>query len=179
MDSDEIIPIMSGDATFKERNKILTSGAFGNRHIATLFSPAKLYYNFSAMCIIFSLNHSCVVACLAYASAELGNDLSSICGGILYVCFALTAFLVANPLVLAIGWKSGLVIGTCGYCIYVCGFLISVIFLEYFVTFSWVMACLAAAVGGLAGGLLWTAQGRCFSQHASLYALSTGLPISK
>ena len=28
MDSDEIIPIMSGDATFKERNKILTSGSF-------------------------------------------------------------------------------------------------------------------------------------------------------
>ena len=28
MGSNEIIPIMSGDATFKERNKILTSGSF-------------------------------------------------------------------------------------------------------------------------------------------------------
>lgn len=95
---------------------------------------------------------------MAYASAELGDDLSSVCGGILYVCFALTAFLVSNPLVIAIGWKNGLMIGTFGYCVYVCGFLMSVIFLEYAFTLSWIIACSAAAVGGLAGGLLWTAQ---------------------
>jgi len=95
---------------------------------------------------------------LAYASAELGNELSSICGGILYVCFAVTAFLVANPVVIAIGWKNGLMIGTCGYCIYVCGFLISVVFLTFLPSLSWAIACTAAAIGGLAGGLLWTAQ---------------------
>ena len=49
-------------------------------------------------------------------------------------------------------------IGTFGYCVYVCGFLMSVIFLEYAFTLSWIIACSAAAVGGLAGGLLWTAQ---------------------
>ena len=44
---------------------------------------------------------------------------------------------------------------------------------------SWVIACTAAAIGGLAGGLLWTSQGRSFSRHAYLYSCSTGLPLEK
>lgn len=36
MDSDEIIPIMSGDATYKERNKILTSGLLSKLKLVKL-----------------------------------------------------------------------------------------------------------------------------------------------
>lgn len=32
-----------------------------------------LYRNFVTMCIAFSVNHGCVVSCLAYATTELGD----------------------------------------------------------------------------------------------------------
>lgn len=34
-----------------------------------------LYLNFVTMSVAFSCNHGCVVSCLAYATAELGNKL--------------------------------------------------------------------------------------------------------
>ena len=33
----------------------------------------KLLRNFYFMCVCFSANHGCVVACIAYASSELGD----------------------------------------------------------------------------------------------------------
>jgi hypothetical protein len=58
--SDEHIPILSGDSSFKER-----SNGFTNK-LDIQYSPEAIYSNFKAMTISFSLNHSCVVACLAY-----------------------------------------------------------------------------------------------------------------
>ena len=171
--SEEYIPILSGNASFKER-----SNGFIEK-LDVQYSPEFIFSNFKAMSISFSLNHSCVVACLAYASAELGSKLSSFCSGTLYVSFALSAFLLSNPLVMAIGWSNGLMIGVFGYCIYVCGFLLSVITLNFSNYASWIIACTSAAIGGLAGGLLWTSQGRCFSRHSYLYSCSSGLPIDK
>jgi hypothetical protein len=60
------------------------------------YSPDTLVRNYHAMCIAFSINHGCVVTCLAYASAVLGNQLGSVYSGVLYVCYAVTAFLVGS-----------------------------------------------------------------------------------
>jgi hypothetical protein len=73
-----------------------------------------LYRNFMIMCIAFSLNHGAVVSCLAYAAAELGNDLGSTSSGILYVCYALTALLASKPFVAAVGPKYALLAGVTG-----------------------------------------------------------------
>lgn len=79
------------------------------------------------MSIAFSFNHGCVVSCLAYATAELGNDLGGYGSGALYVCYALTAFLLSKPVVTMIGPKRGLLAGVSGYCVYVAGFLFAVV----------------------------------------------------
>jgi hypothetical protein len=66
------------------------------------------------MCIAFSLNHGAVVSCLAYAAAELGNDLGSTSSGILYTCYALTALLASKPFVASVGPKYALLAGVTG-----------------------------------------------------------------
>jgi hypothetical protein len=73
-----------------------------------------LYQNFVMMCIAFSLNHGAVVSCLAYAAAELGNDLGSTSSGILYTCYALTALLASKPFVASVGPKYALLAGVTG-----------------------------------------------------------------
>lgn len=40
---------------------------------ATEEQTQKLLWNFYFMCVCFSANHGCVVACIAYASSELGD----------------------------------------------------------------------------------------------------------
>ena len=64
--------------------------------------------NFIVMSIAFSLNHGSAVACIAYATAELGNDLGSASSGILYVCYAISALLVSKPFVCSVGPKLAL-----------------------------------------------------------------------
>jgi hypothetical protein len=100
----------------------------------------KLLRNFYFMCFCFSANHGCVVSCIAYAASELGDLLGGYGTGSLYVCYALTAFFFSKPVITMTGPKIGLV------------FLF------------------AACMGGMAGGLLWTAQGRYFSKNAAMYS---------
>lgn len=166
---EEGTPILLGDAAFKERKEVI------GREI--MHSPDKIKSNFTLMCFSFSLNHACVVACLAYSSSELGDELGSVCNGILFVVFAMMAFLMSNPVVSAIGAKRGMVLGVIGYFLYVAGFLLSVLLVNSWYDFAWLIACFSAGIGGVAGGLMWTSQGRMFTRHATLYAQSTGLPI--
>jgi hypothetical protein len=39
------------------------------------------------------------------------------------------------------------------------------------------IVCVSAALGGVAGGLLWTSQGRYFALHSKFYAESSGIPV--
>lgn len=129
---------------------------------------AELYSNFLMMAISFSANHGCVVACLAYASAQLGDHLGGYGSGMLYVFYAITAFFFAKPVVSMVGPKNGLLLGVGGYCFYVVGFLLAVILKD--TTTRWVIFLSTNIIGGCAGGLLWTAQGRYFARNAKLYA---------
>ena len=136
-----------------------------------------LFQNFVLMCISFSANHGCVVSCLAYASAELGDSLGSYGNGTLYCCYALTSFLLAKPLITMLGPKNGLFVGVAGYCIYVAGFLIAVMTSNN--NARWYVFMIASAIGGTSGGFLWTAQGRYFARNAKLYADYRQLPIEE
>lgn len=134
-----------------------------------------LYRNFVVMCIAFSFNHGCVVSCLAYATTELGDTLGGYGSGALYVFYSLTAFFLAKPIVSMIGPKYGLVAGVCGYCIYIAGFLFSLLV----PSLAWPVFMTACSIGGVAGGLLWTSQGRYFARNAKLYSTSTGITVEK
>jgi hypothetical protein len=74
--------------------------------------------NFMVMCISFSLNHGAAVSCIAYASAELGNELGPASSGTLYVCYALTALLISKPFVCYVGSKLALLAALTGKCTY-------------------------------------------------------------
>ena len=120
------------------------------------------------MCLGFSVNHGCVVSCLAYSTAELGTELGGYGSGMLYVCYALTALFLSKPLVAGVGAKLGLLIGVGGYCIYVAAFLVAVVVKDG--PLAWVVFLTCCAIGGCAGGVLWTAQGRYFALNAKKYA---------
>jgi hypothetical protein len=70
--------------------------------------------NFFVMCIVFSLNHGAAVSCIAYAAAELGSDLGSSSSGILYICYALSAWLISKPFVCYVGPKLALLASLSG-----------------------------------------------------------------
>mmetsp|Transcript_8037 Transcript_8037/g.13366 ORF Transcript_8037/g.13366 Transcript_8037/m.13366 type:complete len:460 (+) Transcript_8037:69-1448(+) len=134
-----------------------------------------LYWNFVIMCLAFSANHGCVVSCLAYATTELGDLLGGYGSGTLYVCYALTAFLFSKPLVEMVGPKFGLFLGVFGYCVYVGGFLVAVVASSI----AWPVFLGACAVGGTAGGLLWTAQGKYFAANSLMYASASDKPVEE
>lgn len=151
-------------------------GTFSAPTIQSLQAEADvLHRNFLTMCAAFSLNHGSVVSCLAYASAELGSSLGGVGSGVLYVFYALTAFLIAKPVVTMVGPKNGLVLGVCGYCIYIGGFLFAIVV----PSLAWPVFILACAIGGTAGGLLWPSQGRYFARNAKLYSEKSGIPVDK
>ena len=127
----------------------------------------KLIRNFYFMCICFSANHGCVVSCIAYAASQLGDLLGGYGTGSLYICYAITAFFLSKPVITMTGPKIGLVLGVGGYCVYVLGFLLAIVLNG---AVRWPVFILSASIGGMAGGLLWTAQGRYFSKNASLYS---------
>uniref|UniRef100_A0A7S0ST91 Major facilitator superfamily (MFS) profile domain-containing protein n=1 Tax=Chromulina nebulosa TaxID=96789 RepID=A0A7S0ST91_9STRA len=165
---------MFGNYEKSELNSLIKSSSASNNNNNILYSQDTLQRNFYAMAISFSVNHGCVTACLAYASTLLGNNLGSAGSGTLYVFYAITAFLLSKPIVSMVGPKNGLLYGVIGYSIYITGFMFAVIFHDIISAFSWIIMCSSAAIGGVAGGLLWTAQGRYFTEHCKLYSESTG-----
>lgn len=145
------------------------------REVAT---PSMIWRNFIVMCLAFSFNHGCVVSCLAYSTTELGSDLGGYGSGCLYVFYALTAFFLSKPVVSMIGPRLGLFAGTAGYCVYVGGFLFAILVVDI-PQLAWPVFLTSASVGGIAGGLLWTSQGRYFARNAKVYAEITGEEVSK
>jgi len=89
-----------------------------------------------------------------------------------------TSFFFAKPVVSMIGPKNGLIIGVIGYSVYVVGFVLSIIFIYLSNDLEWITTIISALIGGFAGGLLWTAQGRIFSRHSKLYGEVNRLPVT-
>jgi hypothetical protein len=98
--ADEVPLFPESEAYSKERRSLLRDN---DNEEKESYSKETLYRNFYAMSIAFSIIHGCAVTCLAYASTELGNEMGSATSGILYVGYAITSFLLAKPLVAALG----------------------------------------------------------------------------
>lgn len=83
---------------------------------------------------------------------------------------ATTALFCSNPLTHTLGPKSSLLFGMGFYCVYVSGFLLAVIVHHKFPLVAWVSFLTGSMFGGIASGVVWTAQGRYFSLHTQAYA---------
>ena len=121
------------------------------------------------MSTMFSLTHGTVVSCLKYASAELGTDMGSYGSFTLMFVYAFAAILLSKPITSQLGGKWALFTGIVGYCLYVGGFLFAVIVSSGAPVVAWIVYIITCIIGGLSGGLLWTAQGRYFSKNSKLY----------
>lgn len=91
-------------------------------------------------------------------------------GGVLYIFSAGTALLASNPLVTTLGPRTALLLGMAFYCIYVSCFLLAVIVHHKFPHVAWIAFLSGSTLGGMASGIVWTAQGRYFSLNTAQYA---------
>jgi MFS family permease len=121
--------------------------------------------NFVLMAVLFSANHGCTVACLALATAQLGS-VGAWQSGILYLTYTGSAVMGATLVVKQLGARNALVTGMALYCLYVACFWFSTISPPQD---NPTAVLLGAAIGGIGGGFLWTAQGTYFSHAAQAY----------
>lgn len=137
-------------------------------------SSGGIMSNFHTLCLSFGLNHAVVVSCLAFSSTLLGNDIGSSSLGVMYVFFAVAAFFFSNVFVLGIGSRESMLIGLTGYTIQASMFFLCLITINISSTLTWMLAIPSYIIGGIAAGIVWTAQGRIYRLHAKLYAERTG-----
>ena len=134
-----------------------------------------LYQNYLHMSVLFSINYSCVIACLIYAPAVLGNKLGAITSGFLYLSYAVTAFLFSLALVEMFGAKWALFFGGIGSSIYCVAFFFYIYFNE---DISSRALIISSIVGGTFSGIFWTAQGQYFAKTSRMYAELMNTEIS-
>jgi MFS family permease len=149
-------------------------------------SAEEVESNYWNMCLAFSINHACANCCLTYASTVLGDRLGSIGNGVLYCVFAFTAAFLSKPFVICYGARRSLIIACFGYSIFVLGFFSAVLGTSnsdyddsVSVEPTWGLYLFACVCGGLAGGILWTAQGRYFAHSARMASTDSGQPVEQ
>lgn len=132
-------------------------------------SPESLSRNFWWFCIFYSVIHGAVDAVLAFSSAELGTNLGSLGGTVLYAFYTSSALLLAKPCLQLCEAKSTVFFGLIGLLVYVTGFFFAILFPEA----SSIFFLSGCAVGGIGAGLLWTGQGSYYTLNASFHAMAT------
>ena len=86
---------------------------------------------------------------------------------------------VAAYIVKKVGPRNGLLYGLIIYCVYVACFLVAAVIPDSHDAWKWPVALLGAAIGGVGGGFLWTAQGAYFGKTAEAYAIAKNIPTSE
>jgi hypothetical protein len=126
----------------------------------------EITLNFVRMSVCFSLNHACVTAALALSTSNLGRVLGNASNAMLYIGYTSSALLLASPYVRARGPKASLVDATAAFSLYVGSFCVA----EAWGEVAWVAAIGGSLLGGVAAGVLFTAQGLYFALSADAYA---------
>lgn len=139
------------------------------RSLGPMAESEKTFWNFVCMAVLFSANHGCTVACLSLATSRFGQ-VGAWQSGTLYLTYTASAIMGATYIVKTLGARDSLISGMVLYCVYVACFLIATID-ESIETPA---ALVGAAIGGVGGGFLWTAQGAYFGTSAELHAEQKG-----
>mmetsp|Transcript_48594 Transcript_48594/g.150487 ORF Transcript_48594/g.150487 Transcript_48594/m.150487 type:complete len:432 (+) Transcript_48594:56-1351(+) len=134
---------------------------------------AVLQANFWWMSVCFAVNHGTVTTPLVVATSLLGKNVANVGNGTLYVFTLLSSLFVAAPLTSIVGLKGSLLLAMLFYCIYVGGFACAALF-SGVQALTWFFFLAGSVCGGLAAGVLWTAQGGYFANTASRIAEARG-----
>ena len=132
---------------------------------------AGLKRNFMKFAIFFSVNHGCVTSVLGISLAILGDE-GSYMSGALYLTYAATALVASGAIIAALGTRGALICGTAVYCVYIVSLPLAL--LAKTATTQTLVAISGGAIGGVAAGFLWAAQGAYFAASAKLYADAGG-----
>ncbi len=133
-----------------------------------LGAHVNLKTNFILFSLLYSLVHGAVDAVLAFSAAELGTDLGSWGGFILYMTYTFSALLLAKPILQIFEAKDGVSLGLLGLLIYVSGFYLAILFPQR----AWFFFLSGAGIGGIGAGILWTSQGAYYTINASKHAFT-------
>jgi len=136
-------------------------------------SAGELRANFWWMSVCFAVNHGTVTTPLVVATSLLGKDVASIGNGVLYSFTLLASLFLSAPMVSTVGPKASLITGMVLYCIYVGGFALAAFFSSV-EALTWLFFVGGSVCGGVAAGVLWTAQGGYFASTATQLAAATG-----
>jgi len=133
--------------------------------IAIARAPCNFRENFGFMSIIFGIGHGTTTAALSYASSSMDARVAYVGNGILYLLMLLSSMFFAVPVSITIGNKGSIVLGFFLYSLYLFGFAYAVVSASASPA-QWWFFCTSSAMGGIAAGLLWTAQG-AYMSHSS------------
>lgn len=167
--NDTVMPSANNNSNNNETQHVLYTPVVSSSSESTSLIPRNssrsTVFNFILMAVLFSANHGCTVACLSLATARLGA-IGAWQSGTLYLTYTASAVLGATYITKRLGGRNAIISGMMLYCIYVACFLVAT---------SWpaqerLAALTGAAIGGVGGGFLWTAQGAYFTQVAGIYA---------
>jgi len=125
------------------------------------------------MGLCFALNHGVVTTPLGVATSTLGVDVANIGNAVLYSFTLLSSLLLGAPFVGTFGAKNGLLFAMLLYCVYVACFGAAALF-DQGTAGQWAAFLAGSTCGGLAAGVLWTAQGGYFGSTATQLAAATG-----
>ena len=125
--------------------------------------------NFVLMSVCFALNHGVVTTPLAVATTLLQLDVANFGNGLLYAVTLVSSLFLGAPAVGRFGPKGGLVFGMFFYCIYIGLFALALFYGDA----TQLLFTIGSACGGLAAGVLWTAQGAYFACSATELSKST------
>jgi len=112
---------------------------------------------------------------LVLTSTLLGKNIGNVGNGVLYVFTLLSALIIAAPMTTTVGPRKSMIAAMFMYCVYVTCFAISVL-VKAQTALVWIIFMFGSTCGGLAAGVLWTAQGGYFARSAALLADATGEP---
>ena len=135
----------------------------------TKYTAEEVRSNFSFMSICFALNHGVVTTPLAVATTLLQLDVANFGNALLYTVTLVSSLFLGAPTVGKFGPKGGLVFGMFFYCVYIGFFALSLLYTDS----TQLLFTVGSACGGLAAGVLWTAQGAYFASSATQLAKST------
>jgi hypothetical protein len=147
------------------------SGSFANSHShSDWFSlPDASTTNYLIFCIGFALTAAPIASALIFAPPMIGHVTGGIGNGVLFLTYALCSLVFAKPTVNVLGSTKSFIVGLGGNFIYVVGFLV---FSQENLLTNRIGYPLAAAVGGMAQGIMWTAQSKYFSKNVSMMVSS-------
>jgi hypothetical protein len=137
----------------------------------------RTIHSFLVMSLCFAMNHGAITTVVSFAGADF-KEIGTFSNGILYGGYCVSALLFANLIVSSFGLKKSLVAGVAQYCIYLSMYLLAMVIGPDQLV-SECLVLVGAAVGGVAAGYLWVAQGGYFSLCAKRYARFTGKSLEE